>query len=109
VSEDVLHRHAAAETAETAVAAGTSAEALRTHRMAELVILGSLVGIAQHIVSLGRFLEFLLGLLVTRILVGVILDGLLAVGFLYFICRGVLRNAKHFIVISFLSHDKYLL
>ena len=102
--EDILHRHSAAKTAVAAIAARTAAESLRTHRMAELVISGAFVGIAQHVIRLGRFLEFLLGLLVSRILVGMILDGLFAVGFLYFIGCGVFRYAKHFIIISFLSH-----
>ena len=73
--------------------------------MAKLVVLGTLVGIAQHAVSLCRLLKFLFGLLVARILVGVILYGHLSISLLYFVCTGVFCNAKHLVVISFLCHD----
>ncbi len=53
--------------------------------MTELIITGSLVGIAQNIISLRSLLEFLFGILVSGITTRMILDRFLAVGFLYFI------------------------
>ena len=62
--------------------------------MAELIVSGSLFGIGEHIVRLGRLLELLLGLLIPRILVRVILDSRLSVSLLYLIRVGVLRHAQ---------------
>ena len=68
--EDILHAEATrSETAKTTIAAA-SAETLRTHRMTELIITGSLVGIAQNIISLRSLLEFLFGILVSGITSG---------------------------------------
>lgn len=67
--------------------------------MAELVVTGTLVGVRQHVVGFCCLLEFLLGLLVARILVRVILNGSLAVGLLYFVGVSVLLDAQHFVVI----------
>ena len=76
--EDVVHVHAGTA-AETAEAAGSrSVES-------ELVILLSLLRVVQHVVSLGRLLEFLFGLFVAGVAVGVIFDGNLAVCFLDFV------------------------
>ena len=77
LTQDVLHRHAAAVAATTHLLAGKT----------ELVITGALVGVAEHIVGLGSLLEFLLGGLLLGIalallFVRVILDGQFAVGFL---------------------------
>ena len=68
--------------------------------MAELVIACLLVGVAEYAVCLCRLLELFLGFLVARVLVGVILDGQLAVGLLYVVCRCVPADTQHFIVIS---------
>ena len=103
MSEDVLHAEATAAESATK-AAGTSAEALRTHGMAELVILLPLLRITQYIVSFGSFLEFLLGFLITRIAVRMILYRLLAVCLLYFVGSSGLRYAKYFIIISLVCH-----
>lgn len=88
--EDVLHREPAAESAEPAAGSGRTAHS----GMAELIVSGSLFGIGEHIVRLGRLLELLLGLLIPRILVRVILDSRLSVSFLYLIRVGVLRHAQ---------------
>ncbi len=102
--ENIFHRHSATET--TAKASGAAAESLRTHRMAELVVLRAFLRVAEDIVRLGRLLEFLLGFLVAGILVGMVLDGLLAIGLLYFIGSGVFGDTKHLIVISFFCHSR---
>ena len=90
-----------AESAEPAAGSGRTAHS----GMAELIVSGSLFGIGEHIVRLGRLLELLLGLLIPRILVRVILDSRLSVSFLYLIRVGVLRHAKHFVVISLFCHS----
>ena len=110
VREDVVHRHSAAE----ATAAETAAHV--AHVMAELVVTGTLVGVAEHVVSFSRLLEFLFSLLLlllalALLAVGVILNGFLAVSFLQLIGSGVLAHAKHFIIISFFhrcSSPKYM-
>ena len=83
-------------------------ESLRTHIVTELVIFSALFGVGEHIVGFGSFLELLLGLLVARILVGVILDGLLSVSAFDSLFVGILVDSKHFVVISFSSHETVL-
>lgn len=95
------------EASGTVVPAGTTAEALLAHRVTILVVELFLLFVAEHIVGLGRFLEFLLGLLVAGIAVGVELDGLLAVSLLNLVGSGVFVYAKHLIVITFLTHIAY--
>ena len=68
--EDVVHIH----TTLTVCSVDTG--------MAELIVACFLVRIAQHIISLGSFLELLLSFLVARIAVRVILQGQFAVGLL---------------------------
>ena len=83
--EDVVHRHAL-----SAIAATCST----THSgMAELVITGTFVLVAQYAISFCRFLELLFRFLVTRILVWVILDGHFTIGFLDFGFTGRFLNA----------------
>ena len=105
--EDVLHREPSA--AESAEASGPAACRTAHSGMAELVVAGALVGVRQHVVGLCGLLEFLLGLLVPGVFVGVVLDGRFAVGLLYFVCVSVLRNAQHFVVIPLLCHGLTLL
>ena len=95
--------------AEAAEAAGPAACRAAHSGMAELVVTGALVGVRQHVVGLCGLLEFLLGLLVPGVFVGVELDGRFAVGLLYFVCVSVLRNAQHFVVIPFFCHGLTLL
>ena len=95
MAEYIFHGHAA-----SAEAAG----ALHSCH-AELVITLSLLRVGKHLIRLCRLFEFLLSLLVARVLVRVILDGFLAVGFFYLFRTGVLLHAKHLIIISLLCHN----
>ena len=95
--EDVVHRHATAESAERTSVAGCTAHACK----AELVIAGTFLGIAQHVVGFGCLLELFFRFLVARVLVGVVLDGFLAVCLLYLVGRCVLVDPQYLVVISF--------
>lgn len=77
--EDVVHGEASRST--------KASEASRSSRAveAELVVLLAFLGVVEHVVGLSGLLEFLLGLLVARVAVGVVLDGELAVSSLYLI------------------------
>src|SRR6266850_645432 len=66
---------------------GPRACARREGGMAKAVIRGPFLRIAECLVGLAEFLEFLLGLLVARILVGMILEREFAVGLLDFLFR----------------------
>ena len=98
--EDILHRESSAAEAAVTAAASRAAHA----RVAELVVTRPLVGIRQHVVSLGGLLELIFGLLVARILVGVVLNGGLAIGLLYLVGIGVALDAQHLIIIPFFCH-----
>ena len=93
-AEDVVHREA------SGAEAACAAHALHTVGP-ELVVARALLLVAQHAVCLGSLLELLLGGLVARVAVGVVLDGQRLVRLLYFVFRGVLVNAQHFVVITF--------
>ena len=98
VAENVVQVHAAcSETAETA---GCSVHACR----AELVVAGTLVGVAQHVVGLRRLLELLFCLLVAGIAVGVVFDGHLLVGTLNLVGRGRTLHAEYLIIVGFFCH-----
>ena len=104
--EDVIHREAASKAAtEAATATGST----RHTGVTKAVVTSTLLLVRQHVISLSRLLELLLGLLITRILVGVILDSRLAVGLLYLIGIGVLLDAQHLVVISLFCHSFTLL
>ena len=99
LAQDVLHRHAATITAATHLLTGKT----------KLVVAGALIGVAEHIISLGSLLEFLLGsfflgIAFALLLVGVVLNRQLAIGLFQVIGRGVLIHAQHLVVISLLSH-----
>ena len=94
LAEDILHRESASAKSATS---GCSVYTC----VSETVITALLVGIAEHIISLGSLLELLLSFSISRVFVGMILDGHFPVGLLYFVCRGFLAYAKHLIVISF--------
>ena len=68
--------------------------------MAELVVFLTFLRVGEHIVGFGGLLEFLFSLLVAGVLVGVILDSQLAVGFFELFRSGCLRYAEHFVVVS---------
>ena len=78
--EDVFHRHTAAESTRTT--AGCTAHS----GMSETVVTGAFLVVAQHVVSLSGFFELLLRLLIARVAIRVILDGLLPVSLLYLVC-----------------------
>ena len=98
VAEDVVQVHAAG--AETSEAAGCSVYAC----CAELVVAGTLVGVAQHVVGLRRLLELLFCLLVAGIAVGVVFDGHLLVGTLNLVGRGRTLHAEYLIIVGFFCH-----
>ena len=103
--EDILHR----ETSATKASEATGSACARHSRMSELVVTGTLLFVGQYIVRLGSLLELLLSLLIARILVGVILYSGLAVRLFYLVGIGVLPNAQHLIVISFLCHKSFII
>ncbi len=77
---------------------------LRECRVAVAVVGGAFVGILEHLVGLGDFLEHFLGRLAAGIFVGMILDRLLAIGFLDLLLRGIPAHAEQFIIV-FLGHE----
>ena len=79
VGENVLHVHMTA-----AVAAAPAAHA----GMPEAVVLRALVGIAEHFIGFGRFLELFFRLFIAGVAVGVELHGYLAVRLFDLILRG---------------------
>ena len=94
--EDIVHIHAALTIG--AFHAGHT----------ELVVAGLLIGIAQHVISLGSLLELLLSLFVTGVTVGMVLQSQLAVSLLQFLGRGILANTQYFIIISLCHNTKLL-
>ena len=93
---------AAAEAAEVAVAAAEAA-GLGTV-VAELVVLGALLGIGEHLIGLVDLLEALLGRLVPRVHVRVVLLGQRPVGLLDGRVVRVLGHAQNLVVVSFVCH-----
>ena len=95
-SEEVLEAIAAGGLAEQVViveSAGTTACEAAIHACkAEAVVVGAFLFVTQHFVGFVDFLEFVLGI---RFLVHIrmIFHGELAVGFLDFVIRSVLRNS----------------
>ena len=69
--------------------------------MAEAVISRAFLRVAQHAVSLGRFLEFLLGVPIVGIPIGVVLQGKLAVRALQLLVVSVPVDTENFVVVSF--------
>ena len=73
--EDIVHRESAtAESSESTSHVGTVES--------ELVVLLTFLRVVEHIVSLCRLLELLLGLFVAGITVGMVFDGYFTIGFL---------------------------
>ena len=91
------------KSAEESRAASESSESTLWTIESKLVILLSLLRVAQYVVSLGGFLELFLCLLIVRIAVRVIFDGYLSVSLLDFIVGCRLVDAKHLVIVS-LSH-----
>ena len=75
--------------------------------MAVLIVLLSLLRIAQDLVGLGALLEFRLRFLVARILVRMVLDRHAAIGALDLVGRGALVNAQDLVVVAF-GHKPHL-
>ena len=98
--EYVVHRHSACR-----IVLASAWESLRPHGVAELVVLLALFRVAEHVVGLGRLLEFFFSRLVARIFVGMVFYGELAIGFLYGVGVGVAFHAQHFIVVAFVVHS----
>ncbi len=73
-------------------------------RVAELIVPGALLRIAQDLVGLPNLFELFLGLFVAGVQVGVVFFRQLAVGAFDLVLRGRLGNAKHLVVIAFFSH-----
>ncbi len=69
--------------------------------MAEAVVGGALLLIAQHGVSLAALLEALLGLIVAGVAVRVILQRQLAIGALDLAVRRSAGDAEDFVIIAF--------
>ena len=69
--------------------------------MPELVVFPSLVAVLENLEGCGDLLEFLLRLLVAGVLVGVVLNGELAVRLFDFIIAGVPVDPEHFVVVFF--------
>src|ERR1017187_4265125 len=73
----------------------------------ELVVHGTLLGVAQYVVGFLDVLEALLGGLVTRVEVGVVLAGELAIGLADFLRIGFARYAQRFVVVVLGSRHKF--
>jgi hypothetical protein len=69
--------------------------------VAELIVSLAFFGVAQHLVSLGAFLELFLGLFVAGVFVGMELDGQLSVGLFDLIRCGRFAYAKNFVIVAF--------
>ena len=72
--------------------------------MAVKVVYLSLVGIPENLIGLGRRLELLFRLLITRIAVRVVSEGHLPICLFYLLFGGVPGNTQDFIIILF-SHN----
>ena len=68
-------------------------------RMAELVVLGLLLGVREDLEGLVDLLELLLGLLVPGVQVGVVLPGELPEGLLDILVRGIPGNPQDLVVV----------
>ena len=101
IAEDIAKTTEALEAAETA-----TAKALIGVKcgMAELVVLCTLIGIAQHLICLVYLLKASLALLVAGMQVRVIFLGKLSVCFFKLILRRALTDAEDLIIISFFCH-----
>src|SRR5205085_4399454 len=82
---------------------GAGTEAARG-LMAEPVVAGALVGVAEDLIGFRCLLELLLRVLVAGVLVRVELEGELAEGALQFLGRGGAGNPEDLIVIALLGH-----
>jgi hypothetical protein len=72
--------------------------------MAVAVVGWAFLGIGENLIGFADFLEFLLGLFIALMFVGMMLDGEFAVGFFNFLGGDSAANAEHFVVIFFGGH-----
>src|SRR5690606_29132382 len=75
--------------------------------MAELVVRGALLRVAEHLVGLLGLLEALLGGLVAGVAVGVVLHRPSPVGLLYLGLAGVSGHSEDFVVIALRHSQQY--
>ena len=99
---NALNAAAAAEAART----GAAAVARINAGKAELVVLGALLLVGQHLVCFVYFLELIRSLRIILVEVRVVLARQLAVCLFQLIITCALLYAEHFIIISFISHKK---
>src|SRR5262249_28887134 len=88
------------------VEVGVDAAAPRLGRVTELVVAVAAIGIAQHFVGFGGFLEARLGAVVAGIAVGMELQGELAIGLLDDLVGGVALDPKHLVVVALGGHQR---
>ena len=69
--------------------------------MAELIVLRAFLRIREDLICFRNLLERLLGLFVSRVSIGMMLERQLAIGFLYFFLARVSLDAEQFVVIPF--------
>jgi hypothetical protein len=69
--------------------------------MAVLIVSGSFLRVAEGFVSFSKFFEFVFRRLVSRVLVRMILEGELAIGFLDLLLRSLPLQAENFIIVPF--------
>ena len=72
--------------------------------MTELIVLLALLWVGENFICLIALLEALLTGLVAGVKIRVVLLGELPVCFFYLIGRGVLADAQHLVIVSFISH-----
>ena len=72
--------------------------------MAELVIASSLIRVAEYFISLGRFFEFDLSLLITGVAVGMKAHGHTSIGPLDGLAIGGFLDGKDFVVVASGDH-----
>ena len=102
-----LPEDVAEDVAEAAHAGASGARRVRIDaRVAELVVRGALLRIAEHFVGFLRLLEVLLGARVFRIAVRMPFHGEPAIGLLQVFFGGVAVDAEHFVVIA-LRHASF--
>ncbi len=96
--KDVVHRHIA-----SIVSTGSAYSG-----MPKLIISLTFFRITQYLISLCRLLEFFFSLFVTLVLVRMMLNGFLPVGFFYLLGGGRFTDFQYFVIISF-RHNSFIL
>ena len=81
-----------------------TAHAVLKGGVAIAVVGGALVRIAEGLVGLAEFFEFLLRLVVARVFVRMVFDGQLAVGALQVFLADIAIDAEHFVVVPLFAH-----